>query len=395
MSIIIKMDSIKDVGHLNAAIVYIMNEAKTKGLTYSNSGTIPSEIIDTFKFTRENVKNVGKRVGYHFKYSFSKDETIDDRKAYAFIKDWVDEYLKDKYHFVCAVHSDREHMHMHLVFNSICRDGGKYRYKQGDWDRVIKPLTNKLADKYNTGHLKERDKGIDYNNELEQNHKWQDIIREDIDKCILISADYEDFKSKMISEFKYNLREGVSRNHGIYLSLTPPGKSKAIRSYQLGNDYMPGKIDERIRLKENGILENLNRDRYYREIYNVRNIWFLSKPIVFIPYEELSIYQKYFVRKMLDARRLYSGTNSTLLMKDRALSAMKGITDDALFLCRLNIKSKQELERTIKELEADKMVKKNKVKNNQKEKIESKNLVLKKLKEIESTVFSKRKERKY
>ena len=139
-----------------------MNEAKTKGLFYSNSGIKPEEILNMFKFTRENVKSHGNRLAYHYKFSFSKDETITPGKAMAFMREWVEQYLGDKYDYVFAVHSDRDHLHMHLIFNSVCREGGKYRYEKGDWDRIIKPLTNQLAEKYHTGPLREKDETLDY-----------------------------------------------------------------------------------------------------------------------------------------------------------------------------------------------------------------------------------------
>ncbi len=68
------MDSIKSEKHLEKAVPCIMNESKTKGLFHSNSGIKPEEILNMFKFTRENVKSHGNRLAYHYKFSFSKDE---------------------------------------------------------------------------------------------------------------------------------------------------------------------------------------------------------------------------------------------------------------------------------------------------------------------------------
>ena len=51
MSLIIKMDTIKTEEHLKKAIPYIMNEKKTNGLHYSNSGVTPEQITDTFFMT--------------------------------------------------------------------------------------------------------------------------------------------------------------------------------------------------------------------------------------------------------------------------------------------------------------------------------------------------------
>lgn len=77
-------------------------------------------------------------------------------------------------------------------------------------------------------------------------------VQNDIDSCIQQSSSYADFKKRMVDDFSYQLREGVSREHGVYLALTPPGRGKAIRLYRLDDGYMPRDIDERISSKSSG-----------------------------------------------------------------------------------------------------------------------------------------------
>ena len=74
MSLIIKMDTIKTEEHLRKSIPYIMNEKKTDGLCFSNAGITPEQILDTFFLTKQMHPTHGTRQGYHFKFSFSKDE---------------------------------------------------------------------------------------------------------------------------------------------------------------------------------------------------------------------------------------------------------------------------------------------------------------------------------
>lgn len=126
MSLIIKMDTIKTEEHLKKAIPYIMNGKKTNGLHHSNSGVTPEQITDTFFMTKKRFPTRGNRQAYHYKFSFSKDEKISPEDAFAFIKEWVEGYFGDDYDFVCSVHQDRDHLHMHLIFNSVRRTGGKY-----------------------------------------------------------------------------------------------------------------------------------------------------------------------------------------------------------------------------------------------------------------------------
>lgn len=322
MSLIIKMDAIKTVEHLKKAIPYILNEKKTKGLCYSNSGITSEQILDTFFLTKQMNPTHGKREGYHYKFSFSKDETIEGEMALEFIREWAEEYLKDNYDYACSVHQDREHLHMHLIFNSMGRNGRKYRYEKGDWERIIRPLTNRLCEKYQTGLLKEKDKTLDYSTDYDKKHgnpTGKELVEKDIDDCILTSKSYADFKKKMVTEFHYQLREGISKKHGVYLALTPPGRGKAIRSYQLRDGYMPVDIEKRILSHE--------KKSPQKDVGKTKGSsgldWAMGRNYQFIPYGEMSEYQKAMVRQVLDARRLYQRTGTPLYLHERSVSVMR------------------------------------------------------------------------
>ena len=358
MSLIIKMDTIRTEEHLKKAIPYIMNEEKTKGLHHGNSGITPEQITDTFFMTKKRFPTRGNRQAYHYKFSFSKDEKISSDDAFSFIKEWVEGYLGDDYDFVCSVHQDRDHLHMHLIFNSVCRNGGKYHYKKGDWNRIIKPLTNRLADKYHTGYLKEKDETLDYSSDYKKKNNgvnWQTRVQNDIDQCMDMSKSYSDFKRKMVSEFHYQLREGVSRDYGVYLSLMPPGKGKAVRSYRLDAGYMPVDIEARIEgryvMPEMDGIRNFDKDsdmnchrdsvKSGREIslkgQNKKLDWMISRNYTFIPYQILSDYQKALVRRTLDAKRLYRRTGTSLQMHEqsvRTIRRMMGKMRDMGICCK-------------------------------------------------------------
>lgn len=342
MSLIIKMDTIKTEEHLKKAIPYIMNEKKTNGLHFSNSGITPEQITNTFFMTKKRFPTRGNRQAYHYKFSFSKDEKISPEDAFSFIREWIEGYLGDNYDFVCSVHQDRDHLHMHLIFNSVCRTGGKYHYKKGDWNRIIKPLTNRLADKYHTGHLKEKDEILDYSSDYKKGKNgvdWQARVQSDIDKCISMSKSYSDFKRKMVTEFHYQLREGVLRDYGVYLSLMPPGKGKAVRSYRLDAGYMPvdieAKLEGRYVMPEMDEIVDFNMDfnkdsieshmKISLEVQNRKLDWMMSRNYTFIPYQTLSDYQKELVRRTLEAKRMYRRTGTSLQMHEQSVRTIKGI----------------------------------------------------------------------
>ncbi len=353
MSLIIRFDQpIKTESHLKKAIAYIMKEHKAKGRTFSNSGITPEQIIDTFYLTKEMNPSHGEREGYHLKFSFSKDETISHDAALEFVKEWAEEYLGEDYDYVVAEHSDRELTHMHLVFNSVKRTGGKYHYDNREWKKMITPLTNRLCKKYGTGMLKEKDKKLDYSNP----ENWRGQVEKDMEECILHSHSYGDFKKRLQKEFHYALREGVSRIHGTYLALTPPGKARAIRTYQLKPGHMPAEIEAAIRermqeqdqkgqaLYQTGMQKELSCVMYRR-----KGSWAMIRQKK-ISYKDMSPYQKYFARRVYQARHLYRRTNTPLKMHEQSVRAINRMMDELALTCKYNIRSERDLSGAIFQL---------------------------------------------
>ena len=155
---------------------------------------------------------------------------------------------------------------------------------------------------------------------------------------------------------------------------------------------MPNSINYRI----NGISKsefylfcNPDADENYKAIFKYE-IWYLSKPSSFVPYKHLSKYQQYYVRKMLEARRLYKGTGSTLQMRERASMAIKGMSEDASFICRMNIRSEQELHRMIEELSEEYSKTKNESNGQIVQKVENRKQIIKRLKELEYPFYQRK-----
>lgn len=136
--------------HLKQSIEYILNPEKTGNGKYVGAGNC---LVDTAYETMVDTKRLfGKmrgRQGYHFVLSFPKDDNVDESLCQKIVAEFAERYLQDRYEYVYAVHNNTDHMHAHLVFNSINRfDGKKYRYEKGDWAKFIQPITNEICKKY-------------------------------------------------------------------------------------------------------------------------------------------------------------------------------------------------------------------------------------------------------
>lgn len=266
--------------HLKNGIDYILDVKhdgeKTNYGEYvgGNSGIEHTEILQNFLETKKDYDKLDGRQGYHFVISFAKGET-DAGTAYNVIEKFCEEYLGDAYDYVFAIHTDKEHMHGHIIFNSVSRISGyKYHYKKGDWEKYIQPVTDKICQEHGLQPLTFDEKkkvGMSYAEwNAKQNGKinWRIVTKADIDFAIENSDSYEMFTEKM-KEMGYRFgRNGYSRGkkeqYITFVFDKPDGKAVRLRSSSLGKGYTLPDIIERIQSKGGGhsyenVMENLSQ----------------------------------------------------------------------------------------------------------------------------------------
>lgn len=131
--------------HLKSSLEYILKPEKTQDGRLV--GAINCQVDTAFEQMKETKRLFGKidkRQGYHLILSFKENE-VDPDTAMEITQKFVQEYLGKEYEAVYAVHDNTEHVHSHIVFNSVSFvSGKKYRYEKGDWARDIQPITNGL-----------------------------------------------------------------------------------------------------------------------------------------------------------------------------------------------------------------------------------------------------------
>lgn len=208
--------------HLYNSIRYIINPEKTKDGLYvgGNAGSDAAEIYNVMIDTKRDWDKTDGRQGYHFVLSWKPGE-VNAEEAFQLIKEFCEEYMGDNYDYVFSVHDDQDHIHGHIVFNSVNRNNGyKYRYEKGDWEKYIQPITDKICEKYGLSSLeyeKGKRKGKSYAEhfaEKEGRYTWKKIIQSDIDYMISCSDSWKDFLDQM-RQIGYSFpRSGVKKISG-------------------------------------------------------------------------------------------------------------------------------------------------------------------------------------
>ena len=140
--------------HLKCAIEYVMSLEKTQnGRLIGGINCQPDRAYEQMKATKNNYHKTDKRQGYHIILSFKEGESNPD-KVFEITEKFVKEYIGGKYEAIYAVHDNTEHLHSHIIFNSVSfLDGKKYRYDRGDWEKLIQPITNRLCREYGLSEL--------------------------------------------------------------------------------------------------------------------------------------------------------------------------------------------------------------------------------------------------
>ena len=241
--------------HLKSSLEYIMNSEKTQdGRLIGGMNCQSDTAFEQMKETKRKFNKIDKRQGYHLILSFKEGETNPDT-AFAITSEFVKEYLGKEYEAVYVVHDNTEHVHSHIVFNSVSfLDGKKFRYEKGDWAKKIQPITNKLCQQYglsvldveeelkdakvkNSEHYKE------WNENRDGQFVWSDMIKRDIDACILQTDTFEGFVD-LLSDKGYEFKCGK------HLAVRPPGMKRFRRCDTLGNDYSEDSIYRRIAIED-------------------------------------------------------------------------------------------------------------------------------------------------
>lgn len=194
--------------HLSNALTYITEPEKTENGRYVGGwNCIADTALETMLDTKKHFNKKDKRQGYHLIISFPEGE-VDEEKAFAVVGDIVRKYLKDEYEAVFSIHNDTEHIHGHIVFNSVNRKTGrKYEYKKGDWEKNIQPLVNEVCSSYGLSTLDiqaARNKKEEKKQEKEKSKRNQ-RIQKDLEKGLLQSHTWEEFL-ECLEDMGYSLR---------------------------------------------------------------------------------------------------------------------------------------------------------------------------------------------
>lgn len=132
---------------IGTAIKYITQTEKTEEKLISGINCTPVTAIDEMNATKELWNKTGGRQYKHFVQSFSPEEKITPEQAHKIALELMQERYKD-YEIIIATHQDRDHIHSHIIVNSVSfQDGHKLQQSRGQLEQM-KDRSNELCKEY-------------------------------------------------------------------------------------------------------------------------------------------------------------------------------------------------------------------------------------------------------
>ena len=188
--------------HLKNALEYIQNPDKTEEcILVGGINCLPDTAFEQMEETKNIFHKTGKRQGYHVIISFSPEEKVTAEQAMYVLEHFAKDVLGNDYEAVYAVHTDREHMHGHLIWNSVSMTTGKkYNSPKGNWKNHLQPITNKYCDELGLSIMpaeySRNPKNIS-RDKWEKEMSMKEIILRDAKMCAYAAGNVEHFKYLM------------------------------------------------------------------------------------------------------------------------------------------------------------------------------------------------------
>ena len=188
--------------HLKNALEYIKNPDKTEEcVLVGGINCLPDTAFEQMEETKNIFHKTGKRQGYHVIISFSPEEKVTAEQAMYVLEHFAKDVLGDDYEAVYAVRTDREHMHGHLIWNSVSMTTGKkYNSPKSNWKNHLQPITNKYCDELGLSIMpaeySKNPKNIS-RDKWEKEMSMKEIILRDAKMCAYAAGNVEHFEYLM------------------------------------------------------------------------------------------------------------------------------------------------------------------------------------------------------
>lgn len=320
---------------LKLAIDYILNPEKTDGkILVSSFGCEPETADLEFEWTHKLSPQRGTHLARHLIQSFEPGETTPEQ-AHEIGKRLADEILGGKFEYIISTHTDKGHVHNHIIFNAVSFvDYNKYHSNKKSY-RNIRRISDKLCKEYGLSVIEQsKDKGKSYTeyNAAKNGTSWKAKLKQMIDKVILLAKDFDDFIRLME-------RNGYEIKRGKYISFRAVGQERFTRVKTLGENYTEEAITNRIANKTKshkrdkkhiGLIIDIQNNikaqqsKGYEHWAKLHNLQQASKTINFLTEHGINSYEE-LESKAVTARNSFDKATTKIKSVDNRLKELAAL----------------------------------------------------------------------
>ena len=252
-------------GRLDHCVNYVLNPDKTdlgrvleyignadKTITPDGRAVLETAIncqLETaYREMMDTKKRWSKRggvLGYHLVHSYAPGE-VTPEQAHSIGVEFAQQLLQGKYEVVVSTHLDHDHIHNHILFNSVsCLDGKKYRDNFKAYYGDIRGTSNAVSRKHGLSVITPEGSGKHYaewDAQRKGNQTVRGLIKQDIDAVIEQSFTYASFLAGL-RKLGYEIKSGSNIKH---TAVKPPGGGQFVRLNGLGAGYTEDDIKRRL-----------------------------------------------------------------------------------------------------------------------------------------------------
>lgn len=242
---------------VHKSLSYILNPDKTENLLYASSMNCMTDAMNAYlemksvfeSYSSEKfdaplpTKGKGSVKAIHYIQSFDPKDNISPELAHRIAKAFARKTFGDDCQLVIATHTDREHVHSHLIVNTYTLTGRKLNDNQATLKHV-KEYSDRVCLAFGIQPFdKSKGKGrtVNYNEweHRKQGTSWKQKLQLEIDSLI--------GSVRNLDELLYELElKGYEVKKGKYISLKSPGQGRYIRTKTLGEEYTTDSLVSRI-----------------------------------------------------------------------------------------------------------------------------------------------------
>ena len=230
---------------------YADNPKKTeKGELVTGYGCDPPVADEQFLLAKKEYEYITGRnqgakdvLAYHIRQAFKPGE-VSPEEANQIGCELAARFFKGKHAYIVATHTDKAHIHNHIVVNSTTLD---CTHKFRDFKRsgmAVRRLSDLLCAEHGLSVIEnpKPSKGKNYGKWLgdDKPPSWSEQIKQKVDELLPTCATFKDFIAAL------RAAGCAVRDNRKNISVTLPGQGRAIRLNTLGGEYSEEAIRERI-----------------------------------------------------------------------------------------------------------------------------------------------------